>query len=229
MARRRKNKQQDDTLVDIVEVRDQAQDFFERNQNIILGVVFGLVLIVGGIFAYNNFVKKPKQLEAIDQIRQAQMQFEQDSFALALTNPGGGYGGFLEIIDKYGGTKTGNTAKYYAGISYLNLGDFDNAISYLEDFSPSGELLPIMKYGSLGDAYSEKEDFGKAKSNYEKAISTGDNEILTAYFLKKLGLLHEHEGNADKALAMYKQIVSDFPNSTSAQEIEKYIYRIEEK
>jgi hypothetical protein len=49
----------------------------------------------------------------------AQQQFEKDSFQLALTNPGGGYSGFLDIIDSYSGTKTANLAKYYAGICYL--------------------------------------------------------------------------------------------------------------
>ena len=59
-------------------------------------------------------------------------------------NPGGGFPGFSDIVKKYGGTDAGNAALYYAGVSSLNLGQFDAAISYLEDFSPCGNLLPSM-------------------------------------------------------------------------------------
>ena len=102
MARRKRNqKKADETLVDIVEVRDSAQSFVDNNQQLIFGALVALVLAIGGVFAYNNFYMKPRQVEAEEQMFRAQEQFEQDSFALALTNPGGGYMGFLDIVDSY--------------------------------------------------------------------------------------------------------------------------------
>jgi hypothetical protein len=39
MARRKKNqKKSDETLVDIVEVRDQAQSFMDKNRNLVFGI-----------------------------------------------------------------------------------------------------------------------------------------------------------------------------------------------
>ena len=91
MARRRKNnkKKDEETLVDIIEVRDQAQGFIDENQNLIFGGLVALVVLIGGFLAYKNFYQKPRQQEATEQMFQAQVQFERDSFALALTNPGG--------------------------------------------------------------------------------------------------------------------------------------------
>ena len=229
MAQRRRNrrkKQSDDTLVDIQEVSHQAQDFFERNQNAIIGGLLAVVLIIGGWFAYNNYYKAPRQAEAIDQIFYAERQFEKDSFSLALTNPGGGYLGFIDIIDQYSGTPTANIARYYASVCYLNLGDYDKALEYMNDFSPKGEFTPIMKLGVLGDIYSEKNEMDNAKSNYRSAIKSGDNELLTAYYMKKLGLLLEQEGNKEESLKMYQDIKSMYPNSVIAQDIDKYISRI---
>ena len=128
MARRKKNKQEEEVLVDIVEVRDSFQGFYERNQKVVWGILGGLVLLVGGYFIYNNLYMQPRQVTAMDQMYQAQRQFEQDSFARALTNPGSLYPGFLDIIDQYGNTKAGNLANYYAGVSYLNLGRFTGII-----------------------------------------------------------------------------------------------------
>jgi tetratricopeptide (TPR) repeat protein len=63
--------------------------------------------------------------------------------------------GVLYVINNYGGTKAANLAKYYAGLSYLKLGDFNNAVKYLKDFSTDAKQIQLMAYGALGDAYSE--------------------------------------------------------------------------
>lgn len=229
MARRRnvKKKQADETLVDIIEVRDQAQSFVDQYQNYLFGGLTFLVLLVGGYLAYQNFYQKPRQMEATEQMFQAQVQFERDSFALALTNPGGGYSGFLDIIDNYKGTKAANLANYYAGISYLHLGQYAAALDYLNDFKPTGEITPIMKWGAFGDCFSELNDLDKAMKYYEKAASTGDNSILTPYYLKKIGMLHEHNGNLAEARKMYEEIKEKYPDSPDGQDIEKYITRVD--
>lgn len=222
----RKKQQQDETLIDISKAGGQAKDFFARNQKMIVGIVGGLALLIGGYFAYTTLYKAPKEQKAIEQMYMAEFQFGNDSFQLALDNPGGGFDGFLTIIDKYSGTKSANLAKYYAGICYLNLRKPDEAIKYLNDFSPKGNIIPIMKYGALGDAYSEKEDYEKALSLYEKAAKAGDDEILTPYYLKKLGMLQERQGNKKAGLQAYEQIKDKYPTSVEASAIEKYISRV---
>lgn len=227
MARRKTNrKKADETLVDIVEVKDNAQSFVDQNQRLIFGLGIGLIVLVGGYFFYQNLYKAPKEKEAMEQMFKAQEQFERDSFALALTNPGGGYVGFLDIIDSYSGTKAANLSNYYAGVSYLNLGQFDAALDYMKNFSPAGQVGPVMKFGVLGDIYSELDQMDSAMSNYKKAINSGENEVLTAYYLKKLGMLHEKNGNMAEARSSYEQVKADFPNSPYASDIDKYITRV---
>lgn len=231
MAKRkpRSSQQDDEQLVNVVEQTQQAQDFLEKNGNLLFGILAAAVLIIGGIFAYNNFYKLPQQKEAIQQMAQAQYQFERDSFSSALTNPGGGFMGFTEIINNYGGTPAGNAAKYYAGVSYLNLGKYQAAIDYLEQFDADGEILPIMKYGAIGDAYAELNDLGKALSYYEDAVDAGGIEALQAYYLKKIGMLNEKQENYAAALSAYQKIKTDYPTSPDGRDIEKYIMRVEAK
>ncbi|HLF65088.1 MAG TPA: tetratricopeptide repeat protein [Saprospiraceae bacterium] len=221
----RKSKKSDETLVDIVQVKVKAEDFFERNQIAVLATLGAIVLIIGGLFVYQNVYKKPRNEKAMAQMFQAQFQFERDSFALALDNPGGGYDGFLDIIDKFSGTKASNLANYYAGVCYLHLGRYEAAIDFLNDFKAAGEVTPIMKHGTLGDAYSELEDWKNAISHYEKAAETSNNEYLTPYYLKKLGLLYERQGDQAKALKAFERIKKDYPNTTASQGIDKYIAR----
>jgi TolA-binding protein len=65
-----------------------------------------------------------------------------------------------------------------------------------------------------------------AMSNYKKAINSGENEVLTAYYLKKLGMLYEKNGNLAEAKSSYEQVKADFPNSPYASDIDKYITRV---
>jgi len=229
MSRRRNKKKQEETLVDLVEARDQATSFVEQNQIAIFGGLIAFVLIVGGFFAYTFMYKAPLEVESQEQMRQAQVQFEKDSFALALTNPGGGYSGFLDIIDNYSGTKSANLASYYAGISYLNLGQYDVAIEYLNDFKASDNVLPITKYGAMAAAYGELEEFDKAVKYYKKAINAGDNEFLIAYYHKNLGLLYEKQGNFADSKKQFEKIKTNYPNSSESNDIDKYIARVDAK
>ncbi len=223
MAQRKKASKQDEVLIDISEVSGQAEHFFEKYQKQIVIIGGGLLLIVGGWLAYKFAYLQPRQKDAIEQMAQAEYQFQRDSFALALANPGGGFPGFADIVKKYGGTDAGNAALYYAGVSSLNLGQFDAAISYLEDFSPCGKLLPAMKYGTLGDAYAEKGDLAKALSQYKKAAGEDDNSVISPYYLKKVAMLSQKQGDAAGAKEAWQKIKNEYPQSNEARDADKYI------
>jgi TolA-binding protein len=217
----------EDEIVNLAEVSSAASDFYAKNQKLILGVLAGLFLIIGGFLAYKYLYQAPREKKAIEAMWRAENLFAQDSFAISLENMKGGYDGFLDIIENYSGTKTANTAKYYAGISYLNLGKYDLAIEYLEDYSPKDNLTPAMKFGALGDAYAETKEMDKAISNYEKAVSSTDNEAIAPYFLNKLAMLQFKEGKLDNASSTMKKIVDEFPTSSQVTDAEKLIARIE--
>ena len=98
----------------------------------------------------------------------AELYFQKDSFALAL-NGDEQYEGFLSIADDYGVTKAGNLANYYAGLCYLNLGEFENAIDYFSDFSSNDIILSSLALGCIGDCYAELDDIETALDFYKKA------------------------------------------------------------
>lgn len=224
---KRKSDQIELVEVEPVSASRYGTPIWEKYSNVILYAVGAIALGIGGWWLYKEMIVKPKQVEAVAAMWQAEQQFGRDSFQLALNDPGGGFDGFLAIADKFSGTPAGNMAHYYAGVCYIHSGDFDNAIAQLEDFSPEGDLLPAMKYGLLGDCYSEKQDFGKAIDNYEEAADHAKTDVVAIYYLKKLGMLHENQGNFKEAIKAYERLRQDYVNksSTDWQDIEKYIYR----
>ena len=215
------------TDVDLTPAQHDGRDWLERHQTLILAVVGGLVAIGLGVFLYREFIVKPQQAEASEYMWQAQQLFARDSFEVALLGrPDGSVLGFETIAADYRGTPAGNLADYYAGICYLQLGQYDAAIEALGSSDEDGTLLPATKAGALGDAYAQRGDIAEARSRYEQALSeAGDNSLLAPYYLKKLALLDERDGEPAAANERYRRIKSEFPTSNEASDIDKFILR----
>ena len=155
----------------------------------------------------------------------AQKYFDQDSIKKAL-NGDGNYPGFVQIIDDYKWTKAANLSHYYAGICYLKQGKFQDAIDQLKSFSGKDELVAPMAKGAIGDAYMELGQTDKAVSEYEAAANLRDNKFTTTVFLQKAAFAYEELKNYDKALELFNQIKTKYPNSMEASEVDKYIAKI---
>lgn len=217
----------DDTLIDIGQVKKEADNFIDKNKSKLYLIVGSLIAIIGGYLAYKYLYQEPQDKEASEQMYQAELMFSKDSFDLALNNPGGGFAGFKEIAENYGGTKTGNMAKYYAGMCNLQLGNYEEAKSYLEDFEPNGEIFPIMKYNSLGDVNANLNNFEAAIGYYEKASTIKNNDFLTPMVLKKLGTLKESRGDKEGAMKAFTKIRDEYPAAPDANGIDRYIIRLQ--
>lgn len=207
-------------------VVDSARHFWDRNSKFITYVIVGLVLVVGGYFAYKNYVVAPEEQKAEDLIWKAQDFYRVDSFAKAL-NGDGQTAGFLRVISRHGGTKAGNLARFYAGSCYLELGDFNNAVKYLKDFETDQPALKVRAYGLLGDAYSELGKKQEAVDNYTKAGNAWDeDEINAPEYLFRAALLNQELGKNKEAIALLKQIRDKYPNNMRAGEVDKYLGKL---
>ena len=204
----------------------RIEAFWNKYQKAILITLGAIVVVVGGWLIYQNMVVEPKEAQAADIIYKAEANFAQDSLKAAL-NGVGTTRGFVYIINNYGSTKSGNLAKYYAGVCYLRLGDFNNAVKYLKDFSTDSKQIQMMAYGCLGDAYSELNKNDDAVNYYKKAAETFDEDQANASeFLFRAGLKLELMGKTKEAVDVYKQVKEKFPQSPRATQADKYIYRL---
>ncbi|MFK7948864.1 MAG: tetratricopeptide repeat protein [Saprospiraceae bacterium] len=234
MAQRRRGKRSrtneknnaDETIVDLIEARESAQSWFDKNRQTILTAVGVVVLLIVGFVAYKLLYQQPREKQALSQMYKAEQAFSQDSTTKALTDAGGGYPGFIKIVEDYGSTNAGDVANLYAAQAYMKEGKFEAALDYLSDYSGGGKLGTALRNGMKGDAFSELGNMDKALSAYKKA-SKSDNEFFAPYFLLKYGMLSEKQGNASDALAAYKQIKKDYPTSVQGQNVDAYIARVE--
>lgn len=224
MVKNNSNKQ-GEGLKEVEEALTKTEQFLENHLNLVLYVIGGLVVVVLGFLGFQKYVVTPKNVEAQAQMFNAQNYFSIDSFDMAINGDGVSLG-FLDIIDDYGSTKAGNLAKYYAGISYLHLGEYDLAIEYLKKFDTDDMLLGPLTKAAIGDAYIELGNYNKAISEYKSALDVNENEFTTPTILTKLGVAYEQLGEKDKALEAYNKIKTSYPKSSDAANVEKSIARL---
>ncbi len=204
----------------------KTEQFIENNQNLIFWIVGAIVIIAAGYIGYTRFFIEPREQSAKSEIFMAENYFEKDSLELALYGDGI-HLGFVDIIEDYSMTKTANLARYYAGISYFKLGEYNEAIEYLKDYRARDQILGAMSYGVIGDAYLELGDEDNALRYYTRAYRHEPNALTTPVFLFKAAQLNEYIGKYNEAIRLYKRIRDEYEGSEEARNIERYIARAE--
>ncbi|HXB35070.1 MAG TPA: tetratricopeptide repeat protein [Puia sp.] len=202
------------------------RDTWERYGKQASYVLLAIVVLVGGYIGYRKWVAEPNEKQAVAAMFRAEQYYQMDSARLALNGDNINYG-FLKVIARYSSTRAANLASFYAGSCYLKLGDFNNAIKYLKDFSTSVQILQERDYGLLGDAYSELNRKEEAAEQYKKAGTYFEkDELLSPEYLFRSGYLYESMGKTQEAISMYKMIKDKYPQSQRGVEIDKYLARL---
>src|SRR5690606_22697905 len=174
--------EENSTTAEVFNTLDQGasrtEAWVEKNQKPILGFIIVVAVCVLGYFAYNQYIKAPKEAEAMNEMFQAQSYWEEALTATAkdslynLSLQGGeGKYGFLDIIENYSGTPAANLAHYYAGMAYLNTNKYQDAIAQLDKFSSDDDVLAPLAKGGIGDAFAQLGQHEDALKYYEEAAS----------------------------------------------------------
>ncbi|MFV0305136.1 MAG: tetratricopeptide repeat protein [Moheibacter sp.] len=203
----------------------KAENFFEKNSKIIIGVFGALALLAIGYFVYLKTVLEPKSERAFTEMTQADDYFKKDSILLALKGSPGSFMGYEQIIDNYGSTKGGNIALYRAGISYYRLGDFASAVTNLEKFQTDDDILTAQKNGMIGNALVESKKENEALPYYIKAAEGTDIEAIQTMYYTKAGKLAIQLGNNADALKYFQVLADKYPNAGEG-EVDKFIERL---
>lgn len=218
--------------VAVEQTLNNKEELFLKYQKQILIAVAAVIVIIAGIFACKVLYLEPQENKASTALAKAQELFAQGAYKEAL-NGAKGQEGFLAISENYGSTDAANLAELYAGLCYANLGDWANAVKYLDDFSAKDDaLISPTATAALGNAYANTGDIDKAINTLKKAASMADSEAaegvnnsLSPTFLIQAARLLESQNKNAEALEIYKQIKEKYIVSAASQDIDKYIER----
>ncbi len=203
------------------EAMNKTEQFFEQNGKKLVTIIVAVLAVAVAIYGYQAVVIEPKEERAADMAQAAQTIIENGmpDYQLAL-NGDGSVIGFLEVIDNYGSTKTGNLAYHYAGICYLKLGDWANAKSYLSKYKAQkgipAQIINAQNIGLLGDVAVEQGSYNEAIELFVKASQISTNDFTTPLYLRKAGMAAQAAGNKSRAKELYQTVVDLYPNTTES-------------
>jgi tetratricopeptide (TPR) repeat protein len=201
----------------------QSEAFLIKNKKAIIGGVVAVIIIVAGVIMYKHLYAEPREEKAQAALFKGQELFEQDNFAQALNGDSIGYNGFLKVAEQFSGTKAANLAKAYAGLCYAQLGQYDEAIKYLNEFNGKDQMVSAAVLAAAGNCYAQKNELDKAASALLKAADKADSNTLSPIYLLQAGEILIKQGKAEEAVKAYTKIKDKYFQSYQAMNIDKYI------
>lgn len=200
----------------------KTEEFLQKkdNQKLIVYIFIAVILIVAIFFGW-HWMSQNNNEKAQNEIWNSELLFDQGQYEQALE-------GFEAVVDEYGSTRAGNTAKAYAGLCHKNLGNYEDAIKFLQEFDGNDNVIAPAILSALGDCYVDKEnpDYNKAAQTFEQAAKAANNAQYSPLFLRKAGLAYEAAGDQKNALKAYQNIKDNWAETSIAQSIDKYIERV---
>ena len=215
-----------DETIDLSESVHKAEKYVKDNKKSLSIIGGAAVAIVAAYIGYQQFIVKPQDENAQKEMYVAERYFGQDSLNLAIKGDGS-FPGFEEIVNNYGSSNSGNLAKYYLGMSYLKKGEYEKAIESLSSYDAEDDVTGALALGGIAAAHLELNQVDDALKYYKKAADWDENNFTRPLFLMKTATVYEIHKNYKDALSIYQQIKKDFPTSTEARDIDKYIGRAE--
>jgi tetratricopeptide (TPR) repeat protein len=214
----------DEPIVDVEQAFTKTELYIEQNKKSLMIIAAVIVALVGGYFAYKYWYVAGEETRARSEMFKAEDYFGKDSLDKAMNGDGVALG-FIQIVDEFSITPSGNLAEYYLGICYLKKGQFEDAIQHLQEFDGDDQIVGPQATAAIGDANMELGKTDEAITFYLKAAEQNVNTFSTPVFLKKAALANEDKGNYADAVKLYERIQNEYAETTDAKEVEKYISR----
>ena len=223
-----KKKQENNS--ELMETLNKSEAFLTKYKKTIIFCLIALIVLIGAIIAWKNYSASRNE-KASTALARCQDLYMMQDFDKALKGDSLGTPGFIQIASEYGSTKAGNLANLYAGLCYAKQDKWEEAVKYLDAFSPKGDLMVSpLAVMAMGDAYANVKQLDKALSAFEKAANmadkaaeSGTNNSVAPIALKKAAFILMEQKKTDEALKHFQTIKEKYLGSAAQQDIDKYI------
>ena len=218
-------KKQTPDPLDLDQAMSSSEAFIIKYKNKFLAGIAAIVIVVGGVLGYQHFISEPNEKKASEALFRGEQYFMADNYEMALNGDSLGYEGFLKVADKFSGTDAGELANAYAGICYAQLGQYENAIQFLNKFSADDQLVSPALMATMGNCYIQMGQLDKGAATLVKAADKANSQALSPIYLIQAGQVYEKLGKNSEAISAYQTIKDKYFNSYQSMDIDKYIER----
>lgn len=206
----------------IIQYYYKSVDYYEKNKNRVYTILGIVVLIVVVIFIYFRNLSSQAETASLELSKTSKLYTSGDFMQAINGDSLGQTKGLLYIVDNYGSTESGETAKIMLANCYYNLRDFDSAEKYYKDYSGKNDMLKATSIAGIASVMEAKGQYNEAGEYFEKAsaiskdISLNDEYLYNAarnFFLSK---------NTENLKKTIKELKKEYPKSKYITQLSRY-------
>lgn len=204
----------------------EATTWYEKNKKLVSSVLTGLaIVVIAAVVIRNNIASNNEQ--ANTELGKVIKYYDQSNYEAAINGvPQENVRGLQAVVSEYGGTHAGKFAKFYLANSFFATGNYDKALEYYLDVDINDDLIQASAYAGAAACYESKSDHANAAMYYEKAAQRGKNNVQAAEQLHHAAMNYAAVGKKEKAVELLKKVKKNFPTSSIAREVDRYIASI---
>jgi len=193
----------------------ESKEWFTKAENKKrIYTIGGTVIVIAVIIFFYLSNRSAKNEEAEIKLSAVITLYDQNNYQQTLDgDPAQNIMGLKEIVDKYGSTESGETAKLYAGNCYFNLNDFDNALKSFEDYSGKNDIVKASCLSGIGAVYEAKGDLKKAGEYFEKAAAVNKDVVINPENLYYAVRAYSQAGDKEGAKRVFEILRNEYPKS----------------
>ncbi|MEO8398843.1 MAG: tetratricopeptide repeat protein, partial [Ignavibacteriaceae bacterium] len=201
----------------------KARGYFEENKNRVLLYVGSLLVLIAVVFFYIQNKKQNNQ-EASAQLSRVMDLYDKGSYLEAIEGRAGtNIKGLKYIVNEYGSTENGETAKIYMANSYFMLGKTDEAFKYYKDYGGDNDIFKASALAGQAGYQASQNKFEEAADLYKKASRISEEDVLNPEYMLKAGINYIKAGKEEVAKELLEKIKKDYTTSSAFREVDKYL------
>ncbi len=207
----------------IVTMYFQTQTWIEQNKRLAAYIV-GIPIAIAVIIFFWVQKRSEWNLEANTKLAKIMSYYDQGKYQEAVSGvPQQGIQGLEAIVQEHGSVPSGQLAKFYLANCYFALGNYERALSTYDDVSIGEKMIKSAALAGEAACYEAKGNYSEAASYYEKAASKGIPDLQAPENLQRAAVNYAAAGEKQKAVDILQKIKKEFPSSTAARDVDKYI------
>lgn len=212
----------------LVELYYKSQSYFEQNKNRIYMYAGVLVVVILAVIFFINQRAASNEKAGVELSRVMEL-YDQGSFLEAIEGrQGTNIIGLKRIVDEYGSTENGETAKIYLANSYSMLGRIDEAFKYYDDYSGSVDMFKAAALAGQASYYSSNGEFKKAADLYNRAARVSKEIAQRPEYLLQAAINYINAGNPSDAKDLLQTIKDDYKTSSAFTSVDRYLTQIDQ-
>lgn len=191
---------------------------FENNRQAVIvagASVLAVILLTMGW----NWYQGNRNDQALSEMAEAVRLYEAGSFQAALDGDVS-FLGLMDVVDSYGGTASGNLARFYAADALFRTGDLESALEMFESYSKGNDYIGASAFAGEAAIHETQGNHERAGDLYMRAANVYSSDITSPMYLSNAARAYTAAGSTGDAIDALEMIQNDYPDSQAARSVE---------